>query len=180
MTKSVAVLGCGPAGLLVAHAAKLSGWNFTIYSRKQKSVLNGAQYWHKPIPEIYSEPRLVRYRLHGTPEQYRKKVYGEAWDGTVSPEDYADDHYAWDIRAGYDSLWDWYSDEIVSIDLAQHVDARWWSEHDLVISTVPRKLWAMPGDVFESQKIWALGDSDPFGILIEHADFTVFCDGRDS
>ena len=41
MTKSVAVLGCGPAGLLVAHAAKLSGWNFTIYSRKQRVVLSG-------------------------------------------------------------------------------------------------------------------------------------------
>lgn len=164
--KSVAILGCGPAGLLVAHAAEISGWDFRIYSKKQKSKLYGAQYLHQAIPQLdCGPPAIVRYALQGTPEEYRHKVYGDTWDGTVSPEDFIEEHYAWDIRYTYEGLWDRYKDEIEECEIKalNSREMRYypipWRMHDLVISTVPRKLWAEPGDVFESTKVWALGDT---------------------
>jgi hypothetical protein len=180
MTKSVAILGCGPAGLMVAHAANISGWDFRIYSRKAKSTLHGAQYLHKPIPKVDTDgPHLVEYQLRGTAEEYRHKVYGEAWDGTVSPEDLTEHHYAWDLRRAYDWLWKQYEPWIVDMSITppawEHVP-KIFDRCDLVISTVPRKIWAQPGDVFESQKIWALGDMDP-GWLAEQVNFTIICDG---
>lgn len=181
--KSVAILGCGPAGLLVAHAAEISGWDFRIYSKKQKSKLYGAQYLHQAIPQLdCGPPAIVKYALRGTPEEYRHKVYGATWDGTVSPEDFIEEHYAWDIRLTYDTLWDRYQEQIVDVDITARVFTRsshalWW--HDLVISTVPRKLWAEPGDVFESTKVWALGDTDDNERvrMYRPPDNSVVCDG---
>jgi hypothetical protein len=112
-------------------------------------------------------------------------VYGADWDGTVSPEDYDHDHYAWDIRATYDKLWQAYEHEIspcefISGHLGNYSFQMEGSEPDLVISTVPRKIWAQPGDVFTSQKVWAIGDAPELGQEVPFAptqDFTVICDG---
>jgi hypothetical protein len=187
VTKSVAILGCGPAGLLVAHAANIMDWDFRIYSKKQQSQLFGAQYLHRVIPELdCGIPRVVDYTLNGTPEEYRHKVYGDDWDGTVSPEDYMENHHAWDIRKGYQNLWDTYEAEIWDMEILGG-DVGWMfaedmklSRCDLVISTVPRKLWAQPGDTFESQKIWALGDGEYERVhLWRPPRFSVVCDGTD-
>jgi hypothetical protein len=166
---------------MVAHAASMSNWAFEIYSKKQKSTLHGAQYLHRPIPGInLIGPHQVEYRLRGTPEDYRSKVYGREWDGTVSPEDLAESHFAWDLRKAYDWLWRNYEPWIVDMEINPDSIAklrRFWDKCDLVISTVPRKIWATNGDIFESTKIWALGDSDPDGGLANQDDFTVICDG---
>lgn len=185
MTKSVAILGCGPAGLMVAHAAALSKWNFRIYSRKQKSTLYGAQYLHQAIPNLEtSGPRLVLYKLDGTPAMYRHKVYGNNWDGSVSPEDLMEEHMAWDLRTAYDQLWMMYGDGIVDFEVIQDHSAitstvlKIAYGHDLIISTVPRKIWAEEGDIFESTKIWALGDTEHERVHIHRAaPFTVECSG---
>lgn len=178
MTKSVAILGCGPAGLMVAHAAELSGWDFHIYSRKQKSALYGAQYLHQPIPSMNGGPQTVQYTMQGTAEQYRHKVYGDTWDGTVSPEDFPEPHSAWDLRQAYDGLWDKYCNEIEHVEFLELKGVVFL--HDLVISTVPRKIWAQPGDVFESTKVWALGDTEMPRVepAYRPAPFTVMCDAR--
>ena len=183
--RSVAILGCGPAGLMAAHAAVLSGWDFRIYSRKQKSALYGAQYLHKAIPGIDThQPQIVKYQLNGTPEQYRNKVYGEGWDGTVSPEDLMTEHPAWDLRAAYDKLWRLYGDEVDDATIGPGgINPRtwlWMEEHDLVISTIPRKAFAEPGDEFLSTKVWALGDTEMPRVEKPYRPepFTVMCDGR--
>lgn len=186
MTKSVAILGCGPSGLMVAHAAAMNGWNFRIYSKKRKSRLFGAQYLHQPIPGMTEGPAaVVQYHLEGTPEEYRRKVYGDAWDGSVSPEDLTETHYAWDIRSTYDRMYAAYEDEIIDVEIdpkfALHTSLTGFNAvgHDLVISTVPRKLWAGPGDQFLSQKVWAIGDAPELGqeTPFRPADNTVLCDG---
>lgn len=173
---------------MVAHAAALQGWDFRIYSKKRKSELFGAQYLHAPIldatPGMSEYPKSVRYLMTGTPEQYRAKVYGADWDGTVSPEDYQVDHYAWDIRATYDFLWSEYEDDISDMDLSNYHLGHQLKlhKHDLVISTVPRTIWALPGDVFESQRVWAYGDAPERGQVCPFSpkqDFTVICDGTD-
>jgi hypothetical protein len=153
--------------MMAALAADMSGWDFRIYSRKVKSPLYGAQYLHKEIPKVdCGPPHLVKYELTGTPEQYRQKVYGPTWDGTVSPEDLSDNHNAWSLRRAYKQLWRWYNSEITDSTISplwhdsefkQDILHR---EYDLVVSTVPRKIWAEPGDVFESTKVWALGDTE--------------------
>lgn len=195
MTKSVAILGCGPAGLLVAHAAKLCGWDFEIYSKKQKSQLFGAQYLHEPIPEITgTDPEdgavMLRYRIDGGVTGYRHKVYGATWDGTVSPEDYLEEHHAWDIRSAYDKLWFEYGHLVREFD----VDQLYWGEgmspmqgteydlglsrHDLVISTIPRTVWDRNDLNFEKTYVWALGDGDYERVHMNRPDpFTVVCDG---
>lgn len=187
--KSVAILGCGPAGLMVAHAAVNSGWDFRVYSRKVKSPLYGAQYLHAYIPGVGLTPgETVRYELHGTVEQYRRKVYGDIWDGTTSPEDLLTEHSAFDIRLAYDNLWRMYEDEVVNWTITPQISTSVFGAmrnttpvraHDLVISTVPRKIWAEPGDVFESTKVWALGDTELPRVDKPYRppEFTVVCNG---
>lgn len=184
--KSVAILGCGPSGLLVAHAAELCGWDFRIYSKKQKSPLHGAQYLHQAIPNLdCGTPQMIEYKLNGTPEQYRHKVYGTDWDGVVSPEDYWESHYAWDIRRAYSQLWDKYESEIAQMTLGQKFletfgrNNYWAHRWDLVISTVPRTVWDGNPANFESAKIWALGDTEMPRVdpAYRPAPFTVFCEG---
>ncbi|UOW92954.1 oxidoreductase [Mycobacterium phage Leopard] len=160
--KSVAILGCGPSGLMAAHAGMLSGWNVAIYSRKVKSELHGAQYLHQPIPGLpCGSPKLVRYFLRGTPEDYRRKVYGDTWDGTVSPEDFEENHDAWDLRLAYEHLWETWEYDIRPIDIKWSADGglpKHLSKYDMVISTVPRTVWDSDPNHFESTLIWAKGD----------------------
>lgn len=186
MTKSVAVLGCGPSGLLAAHAAGLCGWDFRIFSKKQKSSLHGAQYLHAAIPGLdCGTPHMVEYKLNGSPEQYRHKVYGPDWDGTVSPEDYWEAHYAWDIRRVYDMLWHKYQNEITNWEFGGSTGNQRWitkalglDRYDLVISTVPRTIWDSDNSHFERTTIWALGDTDMPRVdpAYRPAPFTVFCE----
>lgn len=169
----VAIFGCGPTGLLTAHAAALNGHDFELFSLKKKSALYGCQYLHTNIPGIpLGGPRLVSYRLNGRPEAYRRKVYGDAWDGSVSPEDLSGDHYAWDIRLAYKWLWAEYAthirnyvvsphfatgiDPMISADRKIHFD-----QYDFVFNTIPRKIWALPEqrNDFLSMHIWAVGDA---------------------
>lgn len=186
MTQHVAILGCGPAGMMAALAADLSGWDFTIFSRREKSKLFGAQYLHKELPAIEcGEPKLVQYQLRGTPEMYRSKVYGEDWDGTVSPEDYEADHYAWDIRRAYDELWSWYHTEIRDTNIIgrSHPAAPFMKDlnkFDMVISSVPRTLWDPDLSNFYHETIWALGDAEFERVSSLHRPepFTVICNGH--
>src|SRR4051794_14558085 len=114
----IAVLGCGPAGLMAAHAAKVCGADVDIFSRKRKSELFGCQYLHAPIPGMTDvAPVTVRYMLNGDIEGYRRKVYGDTWDGEVSPEDLLGNHDAWDIRRTYDNLWAKYGGYIFGTEL---------------------------------------------------------------
>lgn len=184
--KHVAILGCGPAGLMVAHAASMSGWDFRIYSKRQKSQLFGAQYLHQPIPGLYhGGPKIVQYRMNGSAESYRRKVYGETWDGTVSPEDFPEPHAAWDLRQAYEGMWFKYGDEIVDVDfreklLANLVHSFTVNTHtpDLIVSTVPRTLWDDDLSHFERTTVWALGDAEHERVHMFRPDpFNVICDG---
>ena len=182
MTKSVAILGCGPAGLMVAHAASLCGWDFKIYSKKQKSPLHGAQYLHEPIPSITcGEGEMLRYELIGTPEQYRHKVYGDAWDGQTSPEDFETEHLAWNLRTAYDDLWEMYEGHIA--DTFFPFGTNRFSDEivvgkDLIVNTMPRTVFDADDDNFQSSYIWALGDGDYERVhIFRPKPFHVVCNG---
>lgn len=167
---NVLVLGCGPAGLMAAHAAALGGHDVVIASKKRKSHLYGAQYLHAPIPGMTKLPPVqVTYELWGTAQDYRRKVYGSQHRGSVSPEDLAETHLAWDIRQTYDALWDTYGSYVVNVDLTDEehtlnevVDS--WEPY-VTLSTIPATLLCSRGHTFHSQVVWAVGDAPDAGQL---------------
>lgn len=183
----IAILGCGPAGLLAAHACVMFGYDadqIQIYSKKRKSHLYGAQYMGAKIPGIeMGLPMQLRYSLLGSVEGYRNKVYGPYFKGLVSPQDFEGLHPAWDIRAMYEWLWARYSDLIVDAD----IDPGWLvgtlpREVKTVFSSIPKEKICFNKDIhkFPSQRIWAMGDAPGFQeVPIVAEPNTIVCDGTD-
>ena len=167
--RRAAVLGCGPAGLFAAHALVEVGWEVDIFSNKRRSEMFGAQYLHAPIHGLVERGTVLRYELLGSPEGYRRKVYGDRPDVTsVSPEQYAGHHEAWDIRAAYYDAWDRYA------DLIRHrpgIDHRGIEEllnanvYKLILSSLPAPVICYRRHQFRSQQVWAIGDAPERGIF---------------
>ena len=181
----VTILGCGPAGLMAAHAAAEAGADINIVSKRRKSELFGAQYLHAPIPDITDgDPVRVEYRLEGDSFAYKQKVYGPLWDGSVSPDDLPGRHDAWDIRQTYDRLWDLYSHNIVDVNISGGLIAAWLNSKEvpLIISSIPRPALCMRGHTFGSQDIIAAGDAPGRGIRIPYnaPPNTVICNGNEN
>lgn len=179
----IAILGSGPAGLFAAHAVAEKGHDLQIFSLGKKSHLNGAQYLHEPIPGLTLHPGTpISYRLHGSIEDYRQKVYGDTHVSAVSPEDLVGDHLGWDIRSTYDVAWERYSSAIAVKIISRRRVPKLMSEHDLVISTIPapRICYSDGGHRFFSRRTWAIGDAPALGVQcpVEVAGGTVVCDGR--
>lgn len=186
----IGVIGCGPAGLLSAHAATQNGHEVVIFSKRpEKSHLNGSQYLHEPIPGIYCGPRAtVTYELTGGDlAGYRQKVYGSKWDGDVSPGTLDGEHSAWDIRVAYDNLWTLYHKQVFTLDLDQRgagnlrlmnsVGER--LDLDAIISSIPRTAWDEDDGNFRSSSVWAYGDAPGLGQVCPirpPADNMVICD----
>ena len=190
----VAVLGCGPAGLMAALAAvhAQNGYpnkDTIIFSRRQMSTLFGAQYLHAPIPGVTDESSrvTVSYDLFGTPEDYRRKVYGPMWDGSVSPEDLAEPHDAWDLRGTYDKLWDLFEEFIVPAEIDRAgmrmiMDGQTiYGKFDMVISSIPLPSICLKGHQFRSVTINAAGEAPIRGIRLPYRvpANSVICNGLD-
>lgn len=173
---NVLVLGCGPAGLIAAHAASLNSEvdNVRILSKPRKSHMLGAQYLHAPIPGVPSSEFEIDYKLLGDVATYREKVYGPLWDGVVSPEDFIGKHPAWDIREAYDWLWETYGPyvreyEVTPMGLKQTL---YNLDPHVTISTVPAPLLCAEGHAFGSTSIWSSDQA------IQHTpENTVLCNG---
>lgn len=194
---NVAILGCGPTGLLAAHACAIYNVDFKIFSKKRKSFLFGSQYLHEPIPGIsdFDDSVDITYQTIGSPVEYRRKVHGTAWDGIIAPEDFEKHDRAWNIRQAYDVLWRKYANRIGHYEIPAKPDGQstvghvnyshaeqnlHLSEYDLVISTVPRTYWRLPGDQFIHSKGWVLGDAPELGEFCPFStdeDNMIVCDG---
>jgi hypothetical protein len=140
--KPIAVLGCGPAGLLAAYGIGLTGQPLAIFSNTEKSKLGGAQFLHKPIYGIHDEDNpdaVVTYHLHGTAAAYQEKVYGNDPVPFVSFSNVKDGQQqsAWNLLKTYDWLWGEFGH---TINEAQITPA-WVDENEdkfaLILSTVP-------------------------------------------
>lgn len=139
----VVIFGCGPAGLVAAHAAALAGHEIRIASKGAvMSEPGGAQYLHAPIDGLsasLSPEDKITVLKSGTAEGYAMKVYGDpyhpvSWDRYERHESVS----AWDLRAAYRRAVDLYGDGVEDVD----IDAMNWQEvadgADLVVSTIPR------------------------------------------
>lgn len=188
MSKNVAILGCGPAGIFAAWAARRAGYQVRIISNKRRSEMFGAQYLHKPIPGVFAEKRTIEYKLIGTADGYRDRVYGSEYAGKVSPEEISGEHTAWDIRSSYYMLYEEFEDVIdhtPRIDaevLTKAISHKAWRDYDHVFNTIPLNSIChnRKEHRFRSQRIWARGDAPERGVLapIACADETVICNGE--
>ena len=171
--KTVVVFGAGPAGLLAVHAAVQAGADVDLYSLPEKSQLYGSQYLHMPIPGVpCGDPRIISVEFNGTPDLYRRKVYGENYTGPVSPGSVASGHAAWDIRAMYDWLWEKYGSWIVPMNMSRaNVDDVYQMSlrYDFAFCSVPLKPLCHTGPddkphAWHSQAAYAVGDAPDLGV----------------
>lgn len=154
----VVVLGAGPAGLFAAHAVAVTNNDLAVISKKRKSFMRGAQYLHAPIPVLSGMPFGVDYKLQGTTDGYREKVYKDS-RVQVSPESLVGQHLAWDMREAYDNAWRLYEDDIVEEDITLKLLRESFASEDalpdLVINTIPAKLLCEnPEHLFTSEFVW--------------------------
>jgi len=135
----VAILGCGPAGLLCAHAVlQETGERPVIYSRKAKSYIPGSQYLHEAIPDLTSHyPEcIVQYTRMGTREGYAGKVYGDP-NHPCGWENYNQLYPGWNLIHAYDLLWDYWEDNITDMEVTANNLPQIIKNSDLVITTLP-------------------------------------------
>ena len=186
MKERILVLGCGPAGMIAAHAASSMGHDVSIISANPRpSTMYGAQYLHAPIPHVTEgRPVTVNYVLNGSTRGYRDKVYGALGrDLVVSPDALAENHSAWDIRYTYNRLWEMYGDKVTGwyVD-GNNIDSI-KPEWDLIISSIPKISLCSSSFAckFKSVEIWARGEAPERGIAldVDVADSTVICNGLD-
>lgn len=139
------VLGCGPSGLIAAHALSMYGVPFAIFSKKQKSVLGGAQFSHQGligVHDVESPEVMLTYQVVGDPEEYQRKVYGDNPVPFVSFSNVSEGKQvpAWNLLKLYDTLWEKYEDRIVDIEMTHDRMDKFEEAFDLVINSVPAPL----------------------------------------
>lgn len=133
----VAVLGCGPAGLLAAFAAEEDGHDVTVLSQHVKSRISGAQYIGSPIPGLDVSEEEVHYVKLGTREGYAEKVYGDK-EAPVSWDTFPEGPVAaYRMETVYDMLWSLYYDRIGNVELNSAMIPSICEQNDVVLSTVP-------------------------------------------
>lgn len=153
--RDVAILGCGPAGLIAAHAVEAFGGKPTILSKKVKSEIPGSQYLHEPIPgltSVYPE-NTVQYVRMGTAEGYAEKVYGDAarytgWDN------YRAIYPSWNVIKAYDALWDRFGEEVIAWEVAPYDIQYLINTYGTVISTLPQWILCQESHKFHGVPYW--------------------------
>lgn len=161
-TKLVTVLGCGPAGMLAAHAA-IQNHNFVtiISDRTEPSRIGGAQFLHRAIPGITSDDPdgVVEFKRMGDDRGYAEKVYGHPEAATSWWSYDEGEHPVWSMQDAYDKLWDLYGnlvvEQSVTWDLVPTIPG------DIVVSCIPapvvcphRDVVGEPTCLFTSQDVW--------------------------
>ena len=153
-TNKVAIIGCGPSGLIAAHACVGAGITPDIYSKEiVKSKLGGAQYLHSQIPGLGVSSRAVNYIKFGTQEIYALKVYNNSTQNTswnTYKEGY---HPAWNLIEAYDILWDLYQAHINELEIDSITLPHLIDNYQLVINTAPKKTLCQTDHQFTSQRI---------------------------
>lgn len=154
----VAILGCGPAGLLATHAAIRLGHYVRIYSRPWKSEMFGAMYLHRAIPSITpNDPELtIQVIKTGVREGYAENVYGDAehpvsWDLFESGPT-----PGWDLKRAYERLWNLYHHLVVDAEVNSRNALDFALRSDIAFTTVPLTHLCFADHRFEHQKIWVI------------------------
>lgn len=146
--KPIAILGCGPAALMAAHACAIREKLFVIISRPIRSRIGGAQFLHRPIPGATPEmpDGHITYRLEGDPGIYQTKVYGKMDVPFVSMAAIEDGQEvpAWSLERLYSNLWEFFGPGVNDYV----VDPLWLEkvkdDFSLIISSIPLRYLCWP------------------------------------
>ena len=156
----IMILGCGPAGLLSAHAAETRGHDVTVVSeRPQPSRLGGAQYLHCAVPGVTApdpETEIAVIRRGGR-SGYAFKVYGDAF-ADVSWDRYADMEVVpgWNLIEAYRRLWSTWSMRVQQKKVTRDNLRGLTHGYDMVVSTIPKKILCQrPIHKFRNREVWA-------------------------
>lgn len=157
MVTDVVILGCGPAGLLAAHAAVEAGLKVRILSTRTKSNIGGAQYLHEAVPGLTdNEPDgELAYIYRGEKKSYAYKLYGNG-DAPVSWGKYRGVLPIWNLRAAYGDLWDMF-EMTIEHRILQPIDVvGLLNANTIVMSAIPLPSICMrPMEhKFTSQTVW--------------------------
>lgn len=176
----VAVLGCGPTGMLAVEAAvRLGIEEIKVLSYKKPSPMYGAQYLQKPIPGFDLPTRMINHSMVGDLLDYRHRIYGENVDGSIwantSATAIVGDFPGQDIRFLYRELWAKYEHLIVDVGVDHDTVAELVANGWTVLSTIPRKqmCYLKYHCFFEETDIIAAGDAPDLGIKIPIPDFGI-------
>jgi hypothetical protein len=159
----VAVIGCGPAGLLSAHACVQAGLRVDIFSDKaEQSPMAQGVFLHGAIPGITHRlpDALLLFKKVGDGRTYAKKVYGyvrpTSWDRYRVGQ-----QAGWYLAPAYDALWALYAHRITKRKVTAHGARRMVKDYRLVINTAPA--WALcDGDhFFEQADIYLVAGAPP-------------------
>lgn len=163
LARQVAVLGCGPAGLLVAHAVRQAGFLPIIFSLKNKSPIGGAQFLHSHVPQITdpSPEAAVHINKWGEPEVYAKKVYGDPHAPTSWFEYDEGSYPIWNLRAAYDGLWGRYQARIINTQVTSDIIPGLLEQYRAVFSTIPKVALCFNGHQFVKQPVHISYGADP-------------------
>lgn len=145
----VAVLGCGPSGLMAAHTLVELGASVAVFSEPKPSFIAGAQYLHEPVPGLHDPSKpdtMVTVIKDGTREAYARKVYGNP-NAAVSWSRYRQGEYlAWNMRRTYEALCADWMPKVMPVYLTPAIAAHASSRGvlagepvDAIVSTVPLK-----------------------------------------
>jgi hypothetical protein len=152
----VAVLGCGPAGLLVAHAVEQAGHSPHIFSKKAKSTIPGSQHLQGHIPGVtpeYPDSAVLFVRM-GTQRGYAQKVYGDDQHPCGWPN-YDGVHKSWSVFKAYDRMWRWYERAIVDEVITSRYMEVLADNYPIVLSTLPAPDFCInPQHDFASVPYW--------------------------
>lgn len=171
MPDRVVIIGSGPTGLTIAHAAEavgISREDISIYSHGIPSPLFGAQFLHGEIPGLDLEPFTIEIELSGTMPEYQEKVYSIYRDGpNVPPEVFAQPRIGWDIRSAYNILWGRYRRRVDNVVFTREILDSYYSElvrtNDLpfLFTTMPMRPFCLFPDMhrWEDETVYAAGDS---------------------
>jgi hypothetical protein len=152
---NIAVLGCGPCGLLVAEAVHQLGHEPHIYSRKQRSEIPGSQHLQGYIPKVtpqYPDSAVMFVRM-GTKEGYAEKVYGDPYHPSGWPQ-YDGICKSWSVFKAYDLLWAKWSREVVDRELNVITLGNLVDEYELILSTIPQKNICIKSHHFGGVPFW--------------------------
>lgn len=159
----IAVLGCGPTGLLAAHAVELAGHEVQVISNRVKSKIAGAMYIHRPIPDLTSpQPEAtVRFEKEGHKQGYARKVYGNSW-ARCSWDHFPEGELGiWSMERAYNALWDRFESDIDGAQLGTDDIPYLVEDYDQVISSVPAPAICEGGHTFPSQTIHIRSSQEP-------------------
>jgi hypothetical protein len=162
----VAIIGCGPAGLLAAHAVWQAGHTPHIYSDQAvPSPVHGGVYLHQRIPGVHLDDipdGRVTFRKMGKAEGYATKVYGHAQAPTSWERLAVGQHPAWRLATTYGALWASWGETVQVLAVGPQQAAALAANYPVVLNSAPLHHLCYGGHQFPERPVWYLDTAPPW------------------